>query len=172
MAFEILFYFHPKQEDGKYNTEETQTFSKTIGRRKTEDVPLERVAAAIMGEMARRDILIAKVELFEFAKREIAFKETKGGFVIKNRKFQFDQLQGELISQEIESKPEGKTETPIRFNEPTVLKPSLNVPLRQEVYRPSREDAAILARQGIPLTMNKPYPIFKEVIRRSTEPMY
>ena len=80
--------------------------------------------------------------------------ETKGGVIIKNRKFQFDQLQGELISQEVEA--------PVQFTEPVAKKvvPQHIGPIRQEVYRPSREDLADLQRQGFRLTLNKPYPIF------------
>jgi hypothetical protein len=185
MAYEILFHYHPRQEDGKYNTEETETFAKVIGKRKTEEVPLEKVAAAIMGEMTRRDILIVNVEVFEFARREIAFKETKGGCIIKNRKFQYDQLQGEFTSQEVLEPavsvsngmmPSLPSNVPIQFSDRRVATsngPTIAAgPLRHEVFRPNREDLGVLGRQGVRLTLNKPYPVFKEVVRSAMEPIF
>ncbi len=189
--YEITFHYHPRNEDdGKYNTEETLTFTKTVGKRSgkaVEEVPLEKVAVVVMGELARRDIWIVNVELYEFAKREVTFKETKGGIILKNRKFQFDQLHGELTSEEIEEYPQQvpnlqqqmpgiRPDIPIQFSDratrqaPMVQQPT--GPLRYEVFRPNREDLAVLQRQGLKLTLNKPYPVMKEVIKGMMDPIH
>lgn len=166
--YDIIFYYHPRnEEDGKYDTTQTLTFTKTVGKRK--EVPLEKVAVLVMGELSRRDLWVINVEVFELARREITFKETKGGIILKNKKFQFDQLQGELVSEDIVEESSG-----IKFSDnrqqKVVSEPK--GPLRHEVFRPSKEDLGVLNRQGLKLTLNKPYPVFKEVIKGMMEPIY
>lgn len=95
MGYEITFVYHEKNEDGKPDMENSSTFTKSVGKR-NEEVPLEKVGAIILGQMARRDVYISNVHIFEYVKREVSFKETKAGIVIKNKKFNFDQLSGEL----------------------------------------------------------------------------
>lgn len=43
-----------------------------------------------MAQLARRDVWIVDVEVFELSKKALSFKETKGGIVLKNKKFLFD----------------------------------------------------------------------------------
>ena len=88
MGFECCYYYHEKV-DGDYNKEETKTFKKKVGD-PFDDVPLEKLAASIMAQMARRDIWIVNVVIFELSKKQISFKESKGGIIIKNKKFSFD----------------------------------------------------------------------------------
>ena len=88
MGFECIYYFH-KKVDGDYDRENKETFKKKVGD-PFDDVPLEKLAASIMAQMARRDIWIVDVEIFELTKKQISFKESKGGIVIKNKKFSFD----------------------------------------------------------------------------------
>jgi hypothetical protein len=95
MGYEITFIYHEKNEDGKPDMENSSTFTKSVGKR-NEEVPLEKVGAIILGQMARRDVYISNVHIFEYVKREVSFKETKAGIIIKNKKFNFDQLSGEL----------------------------------------------------------------------------
>jgi hypothetical protein len=85
--FELIFHYHKKLENGKYDSDDC-TMKKTLGK-KDEEVPLEKVASFIISNLARRDIWITDVELFEFAKRQITFRESKDGIVLKNRKFSF-----------------------------------------------------------------------------------
>ncbi len=106
MGYELTFHYHERDEsEGKYNTEETKTLTKNVGRRSAE-VPLEQVAAVVMGQLARRDIWVVDVEIAEFAKRTVSFKETKSGIIIKNRKFNYDQVAGHLISEEDQPEPD------------------------------------------------------------------
>ena len=88
MGFECCYYYHEKV-DGDYNREETKTFRKKVGD-PFDEVPLEKLAASIIAQMARRDIWIVNVEIFELSKKQVSFKESKGGIVIKNKKFSFD----------------------------------------------------------------------------------
>lgn len=88
MGFECVYSFHEKIE-GDYNKEETKTFKKKVGD-PFEDVSLEKLAGAIMAQLARRDVWIVDVEVFELSKKPISFKESKGGIVLKNKKFNFD----------------------------------------------------------------------------------
>lgn len=88
MGYEVKYNFHEKI-DGEYNKEEVKTFKKKVGD-PFDDTPLEKLAGAIMAQFARRDILITDVEIFELSKKQVSFKESKGGITIKNRKFLFD----------------------------------------------------------------------------------
>lgn len=207
MGYELVFHFHEKDENGKFDLDEStkQTFTKNIGRRNAE-ISLEQVAAVIMGQLARRDIYVVNVEVYEYAKREITFKETKEGVTIKGKKFNFDQLHGVLKSDDDEeqpnlrpnmpqlrkesfedleddfdlsqfkpSMPSSKPEIMPNFNIPSApSKPKVdpNIPLRQELYHPHKEDYSLLQRQGYKLTMGKPYPIFKEFVKNPSEPVY
>lgn len=88
MGFECCYHYYEKV-DGEYNKEEKKTFKKKVGD-PFDDIPLEKLAASIMAQMARRDIWIVDVEIFELSKKAVSFKESKGGIVIKNKKFSFD----------------------------------------------------------------------------------
>lgn len=87
MGFEVTFLYHDKV-DGKYNTNDTKELKKKIGR-PVDDTPLEKVASVIMQQLARRDIWVVDVEVYEFSRRKIAFKESTngGGIILKGRKF-------------------------------------------------------------------------------------
>ena len=43
-----------------------------------------------MSQLARRDIWVVDVDILEFKRQKINFRETKGGIVIKNKKFSLD----------------------------------------------------------------------------------
>ena len=119
MGYEITFSFHEKNEEGKMDMETSSTFTKTVGKR-NEEVSLEKVGAIILGQMARRDIYISNVTIFEYVKREVSFKETKTGITIKNKKFSFDQLSGELKAEEDMPAPQVPApQVPQRRIEPT-----------------------------------------------------
>jgi hypothetical protein len=63
--------------------------SKRIGTAH-EEVPLEKLAGAVMAQMARREYLVVDVEVYEYTKKKLAFKENKNGVVIKGKLFTFD----------------------------------------------------------------------------------
>lgn len=88
MGFEVTYHYH-ERIDGDYNKEETKTFKKKVGD-PFDDISLEKLAGAVMAQLARRDVWIVDVEVFELFKKSVSFKESKGGIILKNKKFNFD----------------------------------------------------------------------------------
>ena len=88
MGFECLYHYHERVE-GDYNREEKKTFKKKVGD-PFEEVSLEKLAGAVMAQLARRDVWIVDVEVYELSKKAISFKEAKGGIILKNKKFLFE----------------------------------------------------------------------------------
>jgi hypothetical protein len=91
MGYEVTYIYH-ERVDGKYNTEEKKELKKKIGS-PMDETPLEQLAAAVLAQMARRDILVVDVEIKEFTKRNISFKQSNDGnsILIKGKKFGLDQ---------------------------------------------------------------------------------
>ncbi len=89
MGFEVRYLYYERDDDGDYNREEQKELRRTIGEA-YEDIPLSKLATAIMAQMARRDIWVTDVEVFEFAKKSVNFRETKGGIILKNKKYLLD----------------------------------------------------------------------------------
>lgn len=108
MGYEVTYKYHPKQEDGNgYNTDEVKELTKKVGKA-FDDMPPEKLAAVVMSQLARRDIWIIDVEIFEFIRKKISFKESKDGrgVVIKNKKFSLDAaaclIEEDLFSEDVE----------------------------------------------------------------------
>lgn len=97
MAFEVVFKYYEKKESD-YDKSKLCEFKKTIGTLEI-DFPLEKLASIILGQMARRDILVFDVEIYEFTKKRVSFKENKNGIVIKNKKFNLG-LDSIVVSEE------------------------------------------------------------------------
>jgi hypothetical protein len=75
------------------------TYSKNLGDI-FEDVSLEVLASMVFTQLARRDIFVFDVEIFELVKKKISYKQSKNNILIKNKKFGFS---GEtIVVQEIE----------------------------------------------------------------------
>lgn len=90
MAFEICFKYHERLEEGGYDTTEEKTMTKRYGKG-YEEISHEQIAASIIAQLSRRDIWITDVKVFEYVKKELRFKETKGGgIVLGNKKYQLD----------------------------------------------------------------------------------
>ena len=90
MSYGILLKYHEESAvKGEYNREETK--EKTIKCGKPfEDTPLDEVAGKIIAQLARRNILVTDVEVYEYHKKKINYSETDDGIKIKGRKFSFD----------------------------------------------------------------------------------
>lgn len=103
MGYEICYMYHERLPDGKYNVEEKKELKKKVGSA-LEEVPLEQLAAVVMSQLARRDIWVVDVELFEIAKKKISFKESTdgSGVIIKNKKFGLDRTGSNLITTDVE----------------------------------------------------------------------
>jgi len=55
-----------------------------------------------MAQLARRDVWIVDVEVTELSKKTVSFKESKGGIILKNKKFSFDNPTSvEIVAHEI-----------------------------------------------------------------------
>lgn len=99
MGFEVVYKFYDRDESGNYKKDEAKELKKRVGD-VYEEITLERLASVIMAQLARRDIWVFDVNIYEYKKTEISFRETKGGIVIKNKKFMLDN-DSNVIAQEI-----------------------------------------------------------------------
>jgi hypothetical protein len=92
MGYEVKFIFHPRKEEGGYNTEIKEEKLVKVGK-PFDETPLEKLAGVIMSQMARRDIWVVDVEAVELVRKELNFKECKDGrgIVLKNKKFSFNE---------------------------------------------------------------------------------
>lgn len=87
MGFEVQYSYYDKIADSfEYDREAPKTLKKVYGKA-IEEYPLDKLATSIMQQMARRDIFIFDVEIYEFQKKKISFRQNKSDLVIKNKKF-------------------------------------------------------------------------------------
>jgi hypothetical protein len=186
MGYEINYKYHEEISKGEYNREETKTKTIKVGT-PYEDMPLESLAGKIMAQLARRNILVVDVEIFEYTKKKINYRETPDGVVIKNKKFSFDD--GPVVSvnesETEEQSPEQMLATllanpqvqaalagnqvAVQAGVPAKITPGgplankkQNI-LRHEIFNPVDkiflEDAR---RRGFSFTLGKRYPILGE----------
>lgn len=185
MGFECIYHYHEKV-DGEYDKQETKTFKKKVGD-PFDDVSLEKLAASIMAQMARRDIWITDVQIFELSKKEISFKESKGGIIIKNKKFLFDGGSGEesfvKVEEIIQNSPlqnpqymvsefqqTSNPSMPVQQLSAAAVHPhnqqKLQQPTRraidQMVYLPEPMHLHTAKQKNLRFTVNKKYPIFEK----------
>lgn len=87
MGYEVKYSYHPKVE-GSYDTDTKEEKTVKVGK-PFDDTPLDKCAAAILAQLARRDIWVVDVEVCELVKKEISFKESADGkgIVLKNKRF-------------------------------------------------------------------------------------
>lgn len=87
IGFEVQYHYYDKLKDSfDYDRDNPKILKKTFGKQ-NEDFSLENLAQAVMQQMARRDIFVFDVEIYEFQKKKITFKQNKSDFIIKNKKF-------------------------------------------------------------------------------------
>jgi hypothetical protein len=106
MGYEVKFVFHRRKEGGGYDTENKEERIVKVGK-PFDETPLEKLAAAITSEMARRDIWVIDVQPVELARKEVIFKECKDGrgIVLKNRKFSFNEAAEMVAEDEVCEQP-------------------------------------------------------------------
>jgi hypothetical protein len=87
MGYEVIYKFHERLPDGKY-AEEVKETKKTVGK-VHQEIPLSKLATVIMSQLARRDIWIIDVDIFEYTKKKISFKEPMDGkgLILKGKRF-------------------------------------------------------------------------------------
>lgn len=180
MGFEVKYFYHERTDDG-FDKGETKEMVKRIGAA-YEEVPTEKLAGAIMSQLVRRDIWVVDVEVYEYAKKQVAFKESKGGVVIKGKKYSFD---GAAVVEDEEPAPHPQAapqpghplavrNTVQAFPVGPDAPPQANInladqmyfknrrPLRNEVYNPDQMVAALARQRRLPFTIGKQYPIYEE----------
>lgn len=167
MGFEVTFKYHERKEKGGYNTEETKELSREIGK-PFEEVSLEKLAAAIMMQMARRDIWVVDCDIVELTRKKVSFRETDGGVVIKNKKFTLDTIANEVkcedLAPQVVDVPQTVTQQPVKATQVQQTEPppgQLGAPQRMEAYDPDPQLARLNLVKGF--TPGKRYPIFKEM---------
>lgn len=160
MAFEVTYTYYERNEDGSYNTEESKTLTKRYGKR-YEELPIEQVAAAIITQLSRRDIWVTDVEVFEFVRKKLKFREVNkgGGIILGNKKFGLDLSQSVVAEDEEQAQPQPP---------PAIQLPPQVIPKQVAVEQPQRwsffDPPQELAQQAsvLSLTKGKKYPIFEE----------
>lgn len=184
MGYELVYSYHERGEDGDYDKSKLLTLKKRLGNAE-EEVPHEKLAATIMAQMSRRDIWVIDVEIFEFTKKKLSFKETKGGLLIGNKKYNLDDC-GHLAVQEVMDVPPPQpvphvSAVPAML--PAVMRPTLaNIPesaiksggnladfellkqrpIRYEVFQPDPIFIDIRKAKSMAFTIGEKYPIYSE----------
>jgi hypothetical protein len=123
---------------------------------KLDEIPVEKLANAVMMQLARRDIMVFDVKISEFIKRSVSFKETKGGVLIKNKKFLLDGTVEVVEAEEDIPPPEY-----LQQQQPPPRPRPVNQPIRWEVFDPDPMMLPILSRK-YRLTPKRKYAIFEE----------
>lgn len=156
MGYEITFYHKEKdKETGEYNV--SGTFKKRVGD-PYEDTPIENLASVILRQLARRDVLVENVEIFEITKKKINFKESKSGIVIKNKKFGLD----DTFEVKAESETSLSNSEEENFTFTNVVQPdSVRRSIKRMAYVPEPQQHVKLLKSGTKLTPNKFYDVFK-----------
>jgi len=178
IGFEVTYHYH-ERIDGEYNKEEIKTFKKKVGD-PFDDVPYEKLASSIMGQLARRDVWIVNAEVYELSKKPISFKETKGGIILKNRKFLFDNSENTFVVQEVPPEiPQAQT---IQNYVPATVQNNGNhvniqgqaypheqnrpkKPVDWVVFFPEPQQIVEIKQKNLRFTPDKKYPVFE---KRST----
>lgn len=177
MGYEIIYrYKEATGKPGEYS-EEIKERSAKMGK-VTEDVGLDALASKIMAQLARRNILIVDVEIYEYAKRRVSYRETKSGIVIKNKSFSFDS--GSVVEtcdfedggSESDQPDEDFKPIPSPSREmadrscPIAAKVNLASParraIRHEIFEPEPLALHKARQKGLKFTVGKKYPIYSE----------
>jgi hypothetical protein len=182
VGFEVNYNYYEKLENSfDYNREEPKTLRKIYGKA-VEEYPIEKLGQAIMQQMARRDIFIFDLEIFEFQKKKISFRQNKGDLVIKNKKFT---SKGELLVDiEEDNCPDGTCHLPPAVNiappiqqqnvniAPSIQQQNVNIAprpvglvdriLKRMQFLPGRVISPIGA-----FTVEKYYPVYRESLAKN-----
>lgn len=177
MGYECHYSYH-ERIDGEYNKDEVKILKKKVGD-PFEDVTLEKLAASVMAQLARRDIWIVDVSIYELSKKSIAFKEAKGGIILKNKKFLFDDVEN-LTSVVVEEPPQFQNPIPLQQNvnhfniagqasvnqHPHNMTPAqaTNVarrPIGQLVFAPEPQQIPEIKQKNLRFTVDNKYAIYE-----------
>lgn len=168
MGYEIIFHYKESVSPGVYG-EEVKTRNCKIGR-VTEDVGLDVLSAKIMSQLARRNVLITDVEIYEFAKKKLSYRETSDGIVIKNKKFSFDSgkvvttdgFEGDEEDEEFKPIPSPSKELADKSCPIAQARTQARRAIRQEIFEPEPLALHKAQQKGLKFTVGKKYPIYSE----------
>lgn len=172
MGYEILYHYKEALDKPGTYCEEVKTKSVKVGK-VTDDIGLDVVAGKVMSQLARRNILIVDVEIYEYAKKKLGYRETSDGIVIKGKKFSFDA--GSVVTTEdFEDDPKEEPRddfkpipSPSRelSDKSCPLKNVQNIQrrvIRHETYDPDPIGEQKVRQKGLRFTVGKRYPIYSE----------
>jgi len=177
MGYEVCYKYHEKV-DGEYKKDDLKSFKRKIGD-PFDDTPLEKVSAAIIAQFARRDIWIVDVEVFELTKKKVAFKETKGGIVLKNKKFLFDSIQGSFEVEDLkeeenncqdQNSDQNGTKNCNNSNVnivPSIQNVNVSAPAKRRVidnlvFSPEPQQLLQVKSKNLKLTIDKKYEVYQK----------
>jgi hypothetical protein len=152
MGFEIKYLYHSRKEDGSYDTEKKEEKLVKVGK-PFDETSLEKVAASIIAQLARRDIWVIDVKVFELVKKELAFKECKDGkgITIKGKRYSLNET-AQMVSEEIieeTSIPEGMQ--PHEFAK--MKKETVND--IEELYSNPNKQVSVQKQPQVPINKNR-----------------
>lgn len=163
MGYEVIFHYKSKdKETGVYETE-LNNFKKRIGD-PYEDTPIEKLASVIMKQLARRDVWVEDIEIYEITKKKVSFKETKNGIIIKNKKIILDDILEMDIKQENEGGTSPSPSISVPENRPQqneILSQGTTRILKRMMFAPEPQQQINLLKQGVKLTPDKIYDVYK-----------
>lgn len=173
MGFEVIFYYH-ERVDGQYNTDEKKTLKKKVGDPYSES-DHQKLALVVLGQLARRDIWVVDVEIYEFTKKKLSFKEVENGVKINNRKYKITDSVTISVENEDDQKESINATSNVSLNttvSPSInnnvvhphelLQPKRNKPIKMVIYEPNYKQAEEIKRKGLKLTQGKAYAVFEE----------
>jgi len=169
MGFECVIHYYESTGNGEYNKEELKTKSLKIGT-PYEDVSLSVLAAKLIAQLARKNMLITNIDIFEFEKKKISFKETDSGIVIKNRKFNFDDtdlIASSLNQENLEENVNKQNLMPQQSNINIAPPKTTKKALKYEIFNLKNPDHPNLINEfktkKMAFTNGKSYPIYQEL---------
>lgn len=170
MGYELIFHYKESAENPGTYKDEVKNKSYKVGKT-TEDIGIEVVAGKILSQLARRNILIVDVEIYEYAKKKVSYRETSDGIVIKNKKFSFDSSSVVLcedfvddVSEQEEFKPIPSVSKELADKSCPIAK-SKNLAkrvIRQEIFDPDPRGKIKVEQNGFKFSVGKKYPIYSE----------
>lgn len=170
MGYELVFHYKESSETPGIYNEDIKNKSYKVGK-VTEEIGLEVVAGKILSQLARRNILIIDVEIYEYAKKKLSYRETTDGIVIKNKKFSFDSSSVSLVEDFKEDEEADEDFKPIPSPSKDLADKSCPVmkskniakrSIRQELYDPDPIGKHKVMQKGLKFTSGKKYPIYSE----------
>lgn len=132
MGYEVKLHYHPRKEDGGYDFEKTEVLNKKVGK-PFEETTLEVLAGFLISQMARRDMVIFDVEIEEFVRRSVSFKECKDGrgIILKGKRFSLDDA-AKIVAEEIEVVEEQSVQIVQQLQQNPTLQPHEIVAIQQQ----------------------------------------